>query len=106
VSEQVKRRGYQIVFEAGDTRAGCIDGAIRELVANRIRKDENPALVIMNLGEHVTGEVITGGGKATERTVRTCNRHIDCDIADEEAAKRGKRTDHCHDECCEDCFGC
>lgn len=38
---------------------------------------------------------------------RACNRHFDCDEADERARARGwsSGADHCHDECCEDCFG-
>ena len=52
---------------------------------------------------------------------RTCNRHWDCDEADKKAKERyeenlkkpwGEREriyspfiDHCHDDCCEDCFG-
>jgi hypothetical protein len=42
-----------------------------------------------------------------------CNRHRDCEAADEAARARGKRNrygslgaEHCHDEDCEDCFGC
>lgn len=38
-----------------------------------------------------------------------CNRHSDCDAADEAVkVKTGNpymSADHCHDECCEDCFG-
>lgn len=45
---------------------------------------------------------------------RSCNPHSDCDKAEEEvlARKPGKfRSDispsfHCHDDECEDCFGC
>ena len=41
-----------------------------------------------------------------ELQLRTCNKHSDCDMADEEAKADGKwRAEHCHDECCEDCFG-
>jgi hypothetical protein len=37
---------------------------------------------------------------------RTCNRHDDCDAADEAAKTNGRaQADHCHDDCCEDCFG-
>jgi hypothetical protein len=40
---------------------------------------------------------------------RTCNRHRDCDAADAKvrASTNGERdwADHCHDDCCEDCFG-
>lgn len=56
-------------------------------------------------------------------TRRSCNRHSDCDAADAERAAnpiwldhQGRicapgegtkfdRADHCHDECCEECFG-
>ncbi len=39
--------------------------------------------------------------------VRTCNRHDDCDVADRKAIAEGRNqyTHHCHDDCCEDCFG-
>jgi hypothetical protein len=38
---------------------------------------------------------------------RTCDRHVDCDAADELARERGFLVaDHCHDDSCEDCFGC
>lgn len=38
----------------------------------------------------------------------SCNRHNDCDAADKKARDRGAHygTDHCHDDECEDCFGC
>ena len=43
---------------------------------------------------------------------RQCNRHFDCDAADEKAKLKQRElgryesgTDHCHDDCCEDCFG-
>lgn len=37
---------------------------------------------------------------------RTCNRHSDCDEADRLARERGARAaSHCHDDCCEECFG-
>ena len=37
---------------------------------------------------------------------RTCNRHKDCNTADEKARAAGRSfADHCHDDCCEDCFG-
>jgi len=37
---------------------------------------------------------------------RTCNRHDDCDAANAKAKAAGRfSADHCHDDCCEDCFG-
>jgi hypothetical protein len=38
----------------------------------------------------------------------SCNRHDDCRAADEAARAKGATfgASHCHDECCEDCFGC
>ena len=40
---------------------------------------------------------------------KSCNRHADCQEADENYRKAHKQVfggaDHCHDECCSDCFG-
>lgn len=52
---------------------------------------------------------------------RSCNRHSDCDEADRRAKERWETeqkkpwrernadiwpyTEHCHDDCCEDCLG-
>lgn len=38
---------------------------------------------------------------------RSCNRHSDCGKADAEAKAKGAfGASHCHDDECEDCFGC
>lgn len=44
---------------------------------------------------------------SAELRKRTCNRHPDCDAADAKARANGRYSfaDHCHDDCCEDCFG-
>lgn len=43
---------------------------------------------------------------STDRRVRTCNLHTDCDRADDAASAKGRLwADHCNDDCCEDCFG-
>ena len=46
------------------------------------------------------------------KVIRDCNRHLDCDAADARAEadfkagkRRGPYIDHCHDSCCEECFG-
>lgn len=38
----------------------------------------------------------------------SCNRHSDCKAADEKARAKGATfgASHCHDDECEDCFGC
>jgi hypothetical protein len=37
---------------------------------------------------------------------KSCNRHVDCEAADERARQRGRsQAEHCRDETCEDCFG-
>ena len=36
---------------------------------------------------------------------RSCNRHVDCDAADERQRSRATLAVHCHDENCEDCLG-
>lgn len=36
----------------------------------------------------------------------TCNMHDDCKLADiQSQLNKGKNANHCHDECCEECFG-
>ena len=36
----------------------------------------------------------------------TCNRHDDCTAADARARANGRLSaEHCHDDCCEECFG-
>lgn len=42
-----------------------------------------------------------------EKKPRTCNRHFDCDKADEKSKALGHTlgAEHCHDECCDECFG-
>jgi hypothetical protein len=48
----------------------------------------------------------TGAPELLPGVKRTCNRHSDCNAADEKARAAGYLSaDHCHDDCCEDCFG-
>ena len=48
------------------------------------------------------GDSEVGVGKP----VSTCNRHDDCDAADARARAKGHLSaEHCHDECCDECFG-
>lgn len=55
--------------------------------------------------------VLYGGGtvvlaKDAEKKGNSCNRHDNCDAADAKARAAGRiGAGHCHDECCEDCFG-
>lgn len=43
---------------------------------------------------------------AAKYSANKCNRHADCASADEKAKAAGRYSaDHCHDDCCEDCFG-
>lgn len=45
-------------------------------------------------------------GGAVSKPVTTCNRHSDCDAADEKGRAKGAlNADHCHDDCCSECFG-
>ena len=51
------------------------------------------------------------GGEPKESVERSCNRHVDCTIAEEEWLRKNPDyvrigpNFHCHDEDCEDCFG-
>lgn len=48
-----------------------------------------------------------GIGKCGVRTTpRSCNKHSDCDAADERNKAIGQQSVHCHDDDCEECFGC
>jgi hypothetical protein len=45
-------------------------------------------------------------GSCVEGVSRSCNRHVDCDEADQDTLLgHGRLADHCHDEYCEDCYG-
>jgi hypothetical protein len=41
-------------------------------------------------------------------TKKSCNRHDDCEAAKDKAITEGRNPYNicCHDDCCEDCFGC
>jgi hypothetical protein len=102
----------------GESVAFCIDA-----------DDLVPAAIAMLVRKHPgalpisSGEWKTEGGKtalvlwwcpspvADPKPKRGCNRHDDCDKADADWRKRhpGEQypptTFHCHDECCEECFG-
>lgn len=57
------------------------------------------------IGDGQDAVLHAGGEKARKRS---CNRHDDCDSADAKAIERGSKygaAEHCHDDCCEDCFG-
>lgn len=50
--------------------------------------------------------VIVKPAEFSKTTKRRCNRHEDCDLADERARQKGcSFADHCDDKYCEDCFG-
>jgi hypothetical protein len=56
-------------------------------------------------------EEVTGDSRIIENPpakIQSCNRHNDCDKADAEARLKGATfgASHCHDDSCEDCFGC
>lgn len=56
----------------------------------------------------VVNEVPTPQAAPIVPAKRTCNRHDDCDEADKKAVARGSKiggAEHCHDDCCEECFG-
>jgi len=51
-------------------------------------------------------EAVAKALKHLDPRPRECNRHKDCDVADAQAKEKGHAgADHCHDECCEECFG-
>ncbi len=56
-------------------------------------------------------EIVTQLARLQEKeptaSSNSCNLHVDCAAADLLAKQTGQRlyADHCHDDCCEDCFG-
>lgn len=51
-------------------------------------------------------EPSTDEAKRIELDANTCNRHDDCEAANVRARAAGSfAAEHCHDECCEECFG-
>lgn len=52
-------------------------------------------------------EIEHGLSLVSPAEIRSCNRHSNCDKADQAAKDKGYKdgADHCHDDCCEDCFG-
>lgn len=55
---------------------------------------------IIGKGENA---VLEAGGEQARK--RSCNRHEDCDAADAKERGRYGVAEHCHDDCCEECFG-
>jgi hypothetical protein len=58
-------------------------------------------------GPDVRDVVAANAEHAAKGKPRQCNRHFDCEEADRKAKAAGRflYADHCHDDCCEDCFG-
>lgn len=51
-------------------------------------------------------EAIDRRQERRKQAMKSCNRHNDCEAADEEARYKGYLyAEHCHDDCCEECFG-
>lgn len=82
---------------------GSFDVAVykspHEMVSDIVTKLDREALVALG------GQIGRCIAAIDHPPKRTCNRHDDCDAADAAAHARGLVTDHCHDDCCEDCFG-
>lgn len=88
--EEAEMRDYSNSFDAAVERA-CNE------IAARIK------------GESLTGssstEQASNDADEDKPIARSCNLHVDCNLADEQARKRGRFASHCHDDCCEECFG-
>lgn len=87
----VRQRGYQLLFRKGDETV-------------------DPFYVGPKMAPIPT-DVWEGEG-GSPAPARSCNRHSDCDRAEEEVMSRRGITRaeihpsfHCHDDECEDCFG-
>jgi len=61
---------------------------------------------LRDLDRAIDAAAPTSPAKPAPARNRSCNRHDDCDAADAAARAKGHLSaEHCHDECCEDCFG-
>lgn len=58
-------------------------------------------------GRHVPAPPASEEAKEAPADKNSCNRHVDCAAADAKARAKGRGlgAEHCHDDCCEDCFG-
>jgi hypothetical protein len=57
--------------------------------------------------EKLRSKTVTPAPPSSTSILRACNRHNDCDAADLRAKLVGVYSaSHCHDDTCEDCFGC
>lgn len=74
---------------------GAIDALVRQ--------------ALINCGPEIKSKIEAAVAEALKHldlVARTCNRHDDCDAADEKVRKMGRQyAEHCHDDCCEECFG-
>lgn len=56
------------------------------------------------------GSMEKNDNQVEEKVHQTCNRHYDCAAAEaifvKDYGRKPRANFHCHDDCCEDCFGC
>ena len=68
-----------------------------------VRESRKQAKVLLSM------RASSGEGQAILKAIhdgkRSCNLHDDCDVANAKAKAAGKFAEHCHDDCCPDCFG-
>jgi hypothetical protein len=64
------------------------------------------AALLKDIAKEKIQDVVAKALTHMDPTPRECNRHKDCDAADAKAKEKGRLgAEHCHDECCDDCFG-
>lgn len=75
------------------------DGLHREMRKTVLNTDSETLVAALDEAGIDHQELVNAGRAAVATAAKkTCNLHDDCD-----SAPRG--SDHCRDECCEDCFG-
>jgi len=99
-------------FKQAVTPAHEIDERVKEAESRATRAEARVAELELALGaadaelEQYRGPATADEGAGSTKERDTCNRHDDCGTADEKARAAGRLSaEHCHDECCEDCFG-
>jgi hypothetical protein len=85
--------------EAAETLC-VLDGAHLALAAQGLSPEDVPIPFLL------TDSADSFAPHEQPKQKRSCNLHYDCDIADEKANRVGGiSAQHCHDECCDECFG-
>lgn len=105
VRETFNRKSEQMGFPEripGRSGDGIPPAELIEAIRVSVNPEDKTALAALD----VVAERLAPERVDAPATVRSCNRHNNCDAADADAVARGKLgASHCHDDGCDECFG-